>query len=307
MKGAKVAGLLALAMLALNQASAVTKDFELRGAETMRGSLLSAVAPSRAPRQALAQIPQSNWSPINDPIGVARAGTLLGMTLLVVLHWIKGRPRFAATRSGHHARPSPAGQETIAKPRRGFTSADLRRVKLFENFEEPQLEAFSHYLEPVHCRQFAHIIRQGERGEAMYLVLEGEVRALTIVEGRESLLGIFPAGQWFGEISVLDRGPREVDVIANKDSLLLRLSSDAFERLHREAPLVANQFLLVLTRTLAGRVRCTHKRFEDSIRFIRTCGIVNSNYEPESRSEPLTCAQRRVKASSISTPVTGST
>jgi len=293
MKGAKVAGLLAFAILALNQASAVTKDFGHQGEVTKPGTLLGAIVPPLRPKQALAQIVQSNWWPINDPIGVTRAGTVLGMTILVVLHRVKGRRGLTATWSGNQTLPPPSIQEASDYPSRGFKCADLRRIKLFEDFEESQLEAFSHYLEAVDCPQFGHLIREGKRGEAMYLVLEGEVRALRIVEGREFLLGIIPAGQWFGEISVLDRGPREVDVIANKDSILLQLSSDAFDHMHREAPLLANQFLLVLARTLADRMRCMHKRFEDSLRFIQTSGIANANYEPESRSKPLSPAQHR--------------
>jgi len=173
------------------------------------------------------------------------------------------------------AKPSAPSQGPTGKPRPGFTSADLRRIKLFETLEEPQLEAFAQYLEAVSCPQFSHIVRRGERGEAMYLILEGEVRALSIVEGKESPLTTIPAGQWFGEISLLDHGPRSVDVIANKDSVLLRLSSDAFERLLSEAPMLAIPFLLVLTRTLADRIRRTTKKLEDSIRFIRISGIVS--------------------------------
>jgi hypothetical protein len=166
--------------------------------------------------------------------------------------------------------PSPPRQGASVRPKPGFTSSALRRIKLFENLEEPQLEAFSHYVEVVSCPQFGHIIREGQRGEAMYLVIEGEVRALSIVEGKESPLATFPAGQWFGEISLLDHGPRSVHVIANKDSILLKLSSDAFKRLHCEAPTLAIPFLLGLTRTLAERIRRTTKRFENSVRFIRT-------------------------------------
>jgi len=172
-------------------------------------------------------------------------------------------------------RSSPRSQATASELVPGFTSAALRRIKLFESLQEPQLKAFSQYLEVLRCRQFAHIIRQGERGEAMYLVLQGEVRAFSLVEDKESLLATFPAGQWFGELSVLDQGPRSVDVIANKDSVLLKLSRESFERLHREAPTLAIEFLLVLARTLAGRIRRTNKRYEDSIRFIRLSGIVD--------------------------------
>jgi hypothetical protein len=167
--------------------------------------------------------------------------------------------------------PSPSGGN---KRIPGFASAALRRIELFSGWDDQQLEAFSEYLEAVSCPQFSHLVRQGQHGDAMYLVLEGELRALSIVEGKESPLTTITAGNWFGEISLLDHGPRSVDIIANKDSILLRLSSEAFDRLLREAPLLAVPFMFALSRTLSDRIRRATKRYEDSIRFIRTSGVV---------------------------------
>jgi CRP/FNR family transcriptional regulator, cyclic AMP receptor protein len=177
------------------------------------------------------------------------------------------KPCFAANAQGRAVARTKAGA--------GFAPTALRRIKLFADLEEAQLESFLRYLEEVRCPQFSHIVRQGQRGDAMYLVLEGEVRALTIVEGKESTLTTIVAGDWFGEISLLDHGPRSVDVIANKDSVLLKLSSDAFERLLGEAPMLAVPFLLALSRTVVGRIRRATKRFEDSVRLIRTSGIIH--------------------------------
>ncbi len=173
------------------------------------------------------------------------------------------------------ARAASPGDADRTKAGARLPPTALRRIKLFADLEEPQLESFLRYLEEVRCPQFSHIVRQGQRGEAMYLVLEGEVRALTIVDGKESTLATIVAGDWFGEISLLDHGPRSVDVIANKDSILLKLSSEAFELLLREAPMLAVPFLRALSRTVVARIRQATKRYEDSVRFIRTSGIID--------------------------------
>ena len=181
------------------------------------------------------------------------------------------KPLFSTAKS---AREPGSDHPTKAKSSAGFTAASLRRIKLFANLEEVQLQSLVHYLQAVRCPQFTHIVRQGQRDEAMYMVLEGEVRALTIVEGKETTLTTITSGDWFGEISLLDHGPRSVDVIANKDSLLLKLSSEGFNRLLGEAPMLAVPFLLALSRTVVGRIRKATKRYEDSVRFIRTSGII---------------------------------
>jgi CRP-like cAMP-binding protein len=167
--------------------------------------------------------------------------------------------------------PSRSLTDTLASGA-AFAPGALRRIKLFDTFEEAQLESFLYYLEKVVYQQFSHIVRQGERGDSMYLVVEGEVRTLAIVEGKETTLATISPGGWFGEIALLDQGPRSVDVIANKDSALLKLSSEAFKRLLEEAPMLAVPFLLALCKMQADRVRRTTKRYEDSIRYIRTSG-----------------------------------
>jgi cyclic nucleotide-binding protein len=155
----------------------------------------------------------------------------------------------------------------------GLKPEALRRMKGFADMNDGQIESFFRYMEVLHCQQFSHIVRRGEHGDAMYLVLEGELRALAMVDGKESTLGTITAGESFGEISLIDQGPRSLDVVANKDSVLLKISSAAFEQLLREAPALAVTFLLALSRSVVGRVRSLTKRYEDSVRFIRAAQL----------------------------------
>jgi hypothetical protein len=151
----------------------------------------------------------------------------------------------------------------------GVKPETLRRMKGFADMDDRQIESFVRYMEVLHCQQFSNIVRNGEHGDAMYLVLEGELRALAMVDGKESTLATITVGESFGEISLIDQGPRSLDVVANKDSVLLKISSAAFEQLLREAPALAVPFLLALSRSVVGRVRSLTKRYEDSVRFIR--------------------------------------
>ncbi|MEO8429135.1 MAG: cyclic nucleotide-binding domain-containing protein [Verrucomicrobiota bacterium] len=151
----------------------------------------------------------------------------------------------------------------------GLRPETLRRMKGFSGMDDRQIESFVRYTEVLHCPQFSHIVSKGERGDAMYLVVEGELRALAMVDGKESTLGTIAAGDTFGEISLIDQGPRSADVLANRDSVLLKISCLAFEQLLREAPSLAVPFLLALSRSVVGRVRTLTSRYEDSVRFIR--------------------------------------
>ena len=172
-------------------------------------------------------------------------------------------------------RPTVAAAKPEAgKPDLGFEAALLRRIKEFASLRDPQLEELVSYLEVVHCPQFSHIVRRGDYEDAVYIILEGEVRAFTIVEGKETTLNTMSSGDCFGEIALLTQGPRTVDVIANRDSVLLKLRSREFDRLFHEAPALAAPFLLAMNRALVGHIKGITTRYEDSIRFIRTSGTM---------------------------------
>ena len=94
----------------------------------------------------------------------------------------------------------------------------------------------------------------------MFLILEGELRARMMIGGKETILATFGAGEFFGDMSLFDHGPRSADVIANQDSTVLKISALAFDRLTREAPALATPFLQATAKTLAARIRADNKR-----------------------------------------------
>lgn len=170
-------------------------------------------------------------------------------------------------------RRNPAGAVASA-PVQGIKVGSLRRIKILAGLEEKQLESFVRFMEVVPVKQFAQVFKRGEPSAAMYLVLEGELRARVIVDGKETTLSTMTAGDFFGEISLLDEGPRSADVIANTDSRLLKISGEAFDRLMREAPALAASFLYGLSKSIGARVRVLTQKYQDSIHFSRAAGAV---------------------------------
>ncbi|MBI3191334.1 MAG: cyclic nucleotide-binding domain-containing protein, partial [Pedosphaera parvula] len=96
-----------------------------------------------------------------------------------------------------------------------------------------------------------------------------EVRVRMMIAGKETILVTLSAGEFFGEISLFDHGPRSADVIANLDTLLVKISAGAFQKLAGEAPDLSTPFLLAIGRTLTSRIRADNKRFRDSVSFAR--------------------------------------
>ena len=145
----------------------------------------------------------------------------------------------------------------------------LRRVKIFAEMSDEQLERFIHFMEVMQVRQWTELVKQGQHGDAMFLLLEGELRVRMMIDGKESVLVTLNPGEFFGEISLFDQGPRSADVVANKDSVLLKISDVSFQRLLTEAPELAAPFLFAMSRTLTARIRADNKRYRDSVQFAR--------------------------------------
>lgn len=144
----------------------------------------------------------------------------------------------------------------------GVTPGALRRIKILADLNDAQLSHLSDFLEVQQVSQLATVVRQGEPGDAMYLILEGELRARVMVSDLETTLATFGAGEFFGDMALFDHGPRSADVVANTESTLLKISSIAFARMAKEAPALATPFLQATSRTLASRIRADNKRYD---------------------------------------------
>lgn len=147
----------------------------------------------------------------------------------------------------------------------GVTPEVLRRIKILAQMDLDQLERFIEFIDVLSIESSGLVVRRGSHGDAMYLVLEGEVRARIMVDGKESILNTLHSGDFFGEISLLDQGPRSADVVAYEQSLLLKLTARSFERMKTESPDVALPFLFNVSRSVVTRLRMLTKRYKDSL------------------------------------------
>ena len=206
------------------------------------------------------------WGIDDSPYGPVELPTLVG--------WIKDERVTADTwifarKGGSWQRAADIAELKMffgAKPvapggsSRAITPGALRRIKILADLTDAQLEHLTDYMELQRVPQWSVVVRQGEPGDAMYLVVEGELRARVPVGEQEMILSTFGPGEFFGDMSLFDHGPRSADVVANVDCTLIKISSSAFDRLTRHAPALATPFLQATAKTLSARIRADNKR-----------------------------------------------
>ncbi|HEX7254730.1 MAG TPA: cyclic nucleotide-binding domain-containing protein [Gaiellaceae bacterium] len=120
----------------------------------------------------------------------------------------------------------------------------LGALPLFSGLRKRQLRGIARLASVVDYEAGEVIVQQGEAGDSFYLVLEGRARVL----GRSRPLR---PGDFFGEMALVDGGPRSATVTASAAVRVMKLPRRAFLRALKEDP----QIGLAIMETLAGRVR----------------------------------------------------
>ena len=109
-------------------------------------------------------------------------------------------------------------------------------------------EVFNH-LEERHYAAGDALIRQGDRGDGLFVLLSGSARA-TLRAETEHLLACFQRGDVIGEMALVTREPRTADVIADAPVKALYLPAAAFDRLAARHVVLG----MVLTELVASRL-----------------------------------------------------
>src|SRR5712691_12898225 len=106
----------------------------------------------------------------------------------------------------------------------------LARVPLFKRLEAHELEHLAEEIDQVNYKAGDTIFNEHDRGDALYILEEGNVRIWVYDEDvKEVTLAELKPGDFFGELAVLDRGERSSSATAVTDIHLHKLRSDAFQ------------------------------------------------------------------------------
>jgi CRP/FNR family transcriptional regulator, cyclic AMP receptor protein len=128
----------------------------------------------------------------------------------------------------------------------------LRGVSLFSACSKRELSRIASLADQIEVPKGKVLTREGESGSEFFVIVEGQARVIVGKRGRVAPLG---PGASFGEMSLLDRGPRTATVEAESDMQLLVLDARSFSSLLAEVPSVARKVLAAM----AARLRVAEK------------------------------------------------
>jgi CRP-like cAMP-binding protein len=143
-------------------------------------------------------------------------------------------------------------------PSEGSTEELLSKVPAFASLTLRELREVAHIVHKREYRAGEPVFFQGDPGLGMYIIQEGNV-SITIADhkGTEKELAVLSAGDFFGEIALLDESPRSANAVCVTDCLLIGFfRPDLFEIIEKNTAL-GIKIVLKLAEIVAQRLRAT--------------------------------------------------
>ena len=135
----------------------------------------------------------------------------------------------------------------------------LAEIDLFATFDARDLAAIKPHLQRASYQQNAIVFHEGESGGEVFIVTKGAASAFLQSPNTNIRLATFAPGTVFGELSILDAGPRSATVIADEDLVCFVLTHSNFTALAEQRPSIAMRILAAIGRELSGRLRTANR------------------------------------------------
>lgn len=145
----------------------------------------------------------------------------------------------------------PAVEDSQAFKRTRDTLDTIQKIELFEGLNYKDFIRLYNSFLSIDRAKGDYIIRQGDPGDALYILISGKVKVLR--DGQE--LARLLDGQHFGEMALIDNSPRFADIVAVENCHLIYITREDFEALMEEEPILGVRISRNMLKNLAKIVR----------------------------------------------------
>jgi len=163
-----------------------------------------------------------------------------------------------AERIAHLSHLEHLGDATKFSPQ---IHALIPKCDLLENFTPAEVRLLTHFMEVYRAADGMEVIREGDGGDFMLILVEGrvEVRKQDRWNTPQLIAAIEP-GRVLGEMSMIDGEPRFATCVAVQPTLVAVLDRASLARIIVEQPLIGAKFMMELVLMLSQRLRATSDR-----------------------------------------------
>ena len=143
----------------------------------------------------------------------------------------------------------------------GQIQALIPKCTLLEHFSLAEVSTLAHFMDVYRAEPAVEIIREGDGGDFMLLVVEGkvEVRKRDRWNTPQTIAQV-EAGRILGEMSMIDGEARFATCVAVEPTLVAVLDRESLARIIVEQPILGAKILMELVLMLSQRLRATSER-----------------------------------------------
>jgi len=174
--------------------------------------------------------------------------------------------------------------------------SQISKLSIFSTLDESEFGHIKDFLTLIHIRKDEYIFKEGDEGEDMFIHFSGDLNAYAAQkDGTQRLLFKINKDEFFGEMSIITHEPRSVSIIAENDTVSVKLSGEDFYHIITEYPLIGYKILRTISVVQNSWLDSSSKSFNDLTRWGETArkravtdemtGLYNSNFLKETINE----------------------
>ena len=135
----------------------------------------------------------------------------------------------------------------------------LKKINLFKALTYKEITQLLEVIHISHVQKNETLIEQGAIGEDMFVILKGEVQV--IIDGQE--VACLKPGNYFGEMSLIDKSPRSATIVSKGPCKLMRLEREELFPLLKREPRIGLKVFWAFLQTMNQRLRDNNKLLQN--------------------------------------------
>jgi glutaminase len=137
-----------------------------------------------------------------------------------------------------------------------YTRFSLDSIGVFNGLEPDELSVLEQMVQPMHFDAGDKVLSKGDAGEMLFVLARGSVSVMVPVgDDNATRVSCIGPGQFFGEMAVLEEGPRSADVVADERIVCYGLTAAQIRELSQSHPRIVSVLMTNMAREFALRIR----------------------------------------------------
>lgn len=144
--------------------------------------------------------------------------------------------------------------------------SELKKQVLLEDISEEGLEQLAKLLDVIHLKKGEFLFKEGDETTGIYMIRSGKIEISKLTaDGWKQTLAVLSTGNFFGELSILEKRKHEASAVALENTELMKLSKEAFEKMEVENTVLAFGVIKKIALVMSKNLRRMNEKFLNAL------------------------------------------